>query len=166
MLADAEGIAAFVGPLARAAEPWRTLYSDSTLVSTTVLFLHLAALVASAGLAVATDRSVIRTPGADAATLLQRLDEMALSHRTVVFALVLSFVSGVLLLLADIEAFVVMLAFWIKMGLLALLIVNASLMLRHERRLRAAAAARVALPDPPLPPNTPSPDRSWARLRR
>lgn len=163
---DADGIAAFVGPLAHAAEPWRTLYSDNTVISTAVLFLHLGALVASGGLAVATDRALIRTAGASEATLSSRLDEVSLSHRPVAMALVVSFLSGILLLLADVEAFAVMPAFWVKMGLILLLTTNALLMRRQERRLYGMAHPASGPPGT----NTPRPaidrERGWARMRR
>jgi amino acid transporter len=166
MFPDADRVAAFVGPLARAAEPWRTLYSDSALVSTSVLFLHLGALVASAGVAVATDRAVIRTAGSDPSALMGRLDELSSSHRSVIMALIVSFVSGVLLLLADIEAFVVMVAFWIKMTLIAMLLANALLMHRQERRIRALAYGGTLKQDGVQQVQPVTPERSWARLRR
>ena len=166
ILPDADGIAAFVAPIARAAEPWRTLYSDNTLVSTSVLFVHLGALVASGGLAVATDRALIRSRNAGETALAWRLDEVSLSHGPVAFALVISFLSGLLLLLADVEAFAVMPAFWIKMGLIALLTANALLMRRQERRLRAMADGEAHPAVVPAPPVASSPERGWAQMRR
>ena len=165
ILPDADGIAAFVAPIARAAEPWRTLYSDNTLVSTSVLFVHLGALVASGGLAVATDRALIRSRNAGETALAWRLDEVSLSHGPVAFALVISVLSGLLLLLADVEAFAVMPAFWLKMALIALLTVNALLMRSQERRLRAMDGEPVpaVVPNPPV---ASSPERGWARMRR
>jgi hypothetical protein len=166
MLQNADGIAAFVAPIARAAEPWRALYSDSTLVSTSVLFVHLGALVASGGLAVATDRALIRSRNAGETALAWRLDEVALSHASVAFALAIAFLSGILLLLADVEAFAVMPAFWIKMGLIALLTMNALLMRRHERRLRAMADGEGLPAAVPNARVAPSPERAWARMRQ
>jgi len=160
--ADTESVAAFIALVARAAEPWQILYADNRLVSTTVLFAHLAALVASAGLAVTTDRAMLRFSGTDADERVRRLTDLSLSHRPVVAALLVSALSGILLLLADLEAFVGMLAFWVKMGLIILLIVNASLMLRQEQRLRIVASSHT---DAGVtgPGDT---DRLWARLRR
>lgn len=149
----------FITPLVNALQPWQTLYSEHTSVSTTVLFLHLASLVASAGLAFANDRAVVRTEPANTVQRAQRLTELHLSHRSVLVALVFSFASGLLLLLADLEAFLGMPAFWIKMGLIALLMTNAWFMMRRERQLRAVAEA-------PLVDALPVQNVLWMRLRR
>src|SRR4051794_5912341 len=46
-----------VGQVDAFAEPWRRLYSHSTLVSTLVLFGHIGGLLAGGGLALASDRA-------------------------------------------------------------------------------------------------------------
>lgn len=148
-----------IAALAKAVEPWQTLYAQHSSVSTLVLFIHLSALVASAGLAVSNDRAIVRTRNDDKSARAQRLADLALSHRSVVIALVMSLISGVLLLLADVEAFVRMPAFWIKMGLIILLIANASLMMRRETQIRLIEAA-------PVPIASAITGRMWLRLRR
>ena len=124
-------------PIVNALQPWQSLYAEHKALATFVLFLHLAALVAAGGLAIAADRAVVRTSLQDSDERARRLSDLALTHRPVVLALVLSFISGALLLFADLEAFVVMPAFWVKMVLLLLLMWNALCMLRRERQLRA-----------------------------
>ena len=46
--------------LARLAEPWNSLYSDSKLVSSTVVFLHLVPLLVAGGTALVADRATLR----------------------------------------------------------------------------------------------------------
>jgi low temperature requirement protein LtrA len=67
-------------------------------------------------------------------------DQVGDVHRPVVIALLVSAVSGALLLAADLEALAVNKVLWVKMGLLLLLAGNGLLMLRDERALRRATA--------------------------
>jgi hypothetical protein len=62
----------------------------------------------------------------------------------------------VLLLLADVAAFAGMTAFWVKMGLIVLLMANATVMMRREKKLRALSGA----------PNGALAGMVWAALRR
>lgn len=140
-------------------QPWQALYAGHASVSTAVLFVHLSALVASAGLAVTNDRAIVRTQLDDTEGRTRRLADLSVSHRSVLAALVVSFVSGVLLFLADLEAFVIMPAFWVKMSLILLLIANASFMVRRERQLRLLVVS-------PVPTSPAVNGRLWARLRR
>lgn len=152
-----DDVAGVVAAVAHAAEPWRTLYSGNNVVSTSVLSVHLSALLAAGGLAIAADRNVIQSKRLDPDNRASRLSQLGATHRPVVIALCISFLSGVLLLLADVEAFAVMRIFWLKMILIFLLVVNASLMLRQERQLRTVA----------LGANIPPPRvvAMWRRLR-
>ncbi|MEO7997338.1 MAG: hypothetical protein ABI852_07830 [Gemmatimonadaceae bacterium] len=148
-----------IAALANAVQPWQSLYAGHSSVSTLVLFIHISALVGSAGLAVANDRAIVRTSKEDITGHARRLADLSLSHRSVVTALAVSLISGVLLLLADVEAFLRMPAFWIKMGLILLLVGNASLMLRRETQLRRIESALV-----PVAPAING--RLWLALRR
>jgi hypothetical protein len=158
MFPDQSTASPLVASIAGAVQPWQELYSEHTSVSTLVLFVHLAALVASAGLAVANDRAMISTTVTDSDERVRRLDELSLSHRSVIAALTISFASGALLLFADFEAFVGMPAFWVKMSLIVLLIANASFMRRREFQLRNNA---VNVPSNPLMIG-----KLWSGLRR
>lgn len=147
-----------LAPLVKLVEPWQSLYAGNSAVSTAVLFVHLSAMVTAAGLAVANDRAIIRTSASDGDGRERRLTDFAASHRTVLSALSVSFVSGILLFLADLEAFVVMPLFWVKLSLILLLMVNASFMVRREQQLRQLTAVPI--------PSTPAViSRSWSRMR-
>jgi uncharacterized membrane protein len=55
----------------------------------------------------------------------------------VLFGLTLSFLSGVAMFLSDVETFVGSIFLWIKLSLVALLLVNGFMMMRAERALAA-----------------------------
>jgi len=152
-------VSSTLAPVVNFVQPWQTLYADHSAVSTAVIFVHLSALVASAGLAVTNDRAIVRTKLDDAEGHARRLADLAVSHRSVLTALAVSFASGLFLFLADLEAFVIMPAFWVKMSLILLLIVNATFMVRREKQLRQMVAL-------PVPTNPGVNGRVWARLRR
>lgn len=147
-----------VGQVDAFAEPWRRLYSHSALVSTLVLFGHIAGLLASGGLALAADRATLRLDLADDAERARHLAELARTNRTVMIALSVSIVSGTLLFLADVELFATSPIFWAKMGVIALLLGNLALMLRVERTLRAGGTAGTVT-------SVAMRDRLWRRRR-
>jgi hypothetical protein len=131
--------------VADAAEPWKNLYGHSKTVATAVVFAHLGALFVGGGLALAADRETMRAVrgGAlvDGAQGTRTLAELAGTHRPVVIALTIVFLSGVLLFLSDVETFWSSAVYWIKMALVAALLVNGYLMTRAEGALAAGGAA-------------------------
>lgn len=123
--------------LVEAVEPWSRLYSDSAVLPVALTFVHLAALMVAGGLALGADRIVLKSARtADARTRGAAVDAVGDVHRIVVTALLCSLVSGMLQLAADLEALVGMRVFWVKMGLVGLLLINGAVMLRDERALR------------------------------
>lgn len=126
---------------------WNALYSDSTVVSTIVTTVHVLGLLAAGGLAIAADRMTLRATAADASRVAAELHSV---HRPVLFALGALFVSGAALAAADVETFLVSPLFWIKMGLVTLLLLNGLGLAQAEARWRRS-------PEPqPIP---------WRRLR-
>ncbi|MEO8562516.1 MAG: hypothetical protein ABI601_10605 [bacterium] len=121
--------------LARLAEPWNTLYSDSKVVSATVVFLHLVPLLIAGGAALAADRATIRVTRGTAEDRARQLVDLGRTHFVVLGGLALSFASGVLLFLSDVDTFLESPLFWIKLGLVGLLLVNGFVMTRTERTL-------------------------------
>jgi hypothetical protein len=147
---------AVVKGLAHAAAPWKDLYDDSKTTATAVVFVHLAALFVGGGLALASDRATLRVAGGPPTERERHLAELGLTHRPVVVSLAIAFVSGLLLFLADVETFATSLAFWAKMALVALLLLNGLGMTRLEHRLRLAREApTLVAADGPV----------WHRLR-
>lgn len=122
--------------LANLFAPWEKFYGHSGLAPTIVTFLHLAPLVVGGGLAIAMDRATLRVAD-DPAARSRHLAEVGLAHRSVVAALVLSLLSGLAMLAADLETFLNSWVFWAKMCLVVALVVNGLLMTRAEARMRA-----------------------------
>lgn len=126
-----------VSQIAQWCEPWNHLYSHSKLVSGSVTGAHILALVFGGGYAIAADRSTLRAHRRDHALRVHQLDEVAAIHRPVLVALGVSFVSGVLLALADVETFLPSPAFWVKLAFVALLLANGAVLTHTERSLHA-----------------------------
>ncbi|MEP6989965.1 MAG: hypothetical protein ABJA80_03475 [bacterium] len=131
------------------ADPWAKLYSHSKVVSAGVTFLLLAPLLFAGGAAFMADRATIRVSRAGAMERSRQLQEIAGTHALVVSGLALSLVSGVAMFLSDVETFLPSIYFWVKMSLVALLLVNGFVMTRVEKRLAVSGDDLV----------------SWARLR-
>jgi hypothetical protein len=121
--------------LARLAEPWNSLYSDSKAVASAVLFLHLVPLLLAGGAAITADRATLRAARGTADDRSRQLVDLARVHTVVVVGLALSFVSGVLLFLSDVDEFLGSPVFWIKLGLVGLLLANGFIMTRTEKAL-------------------------------
>jgi hypothetical protein len=141
--------------LATLLQPWQTAYSDSRVISTAVTGAHVLSLFLGGGLAVAADRTSLRAAGRSPEERLLFLREQRGVHRPVVAALAVLLLSGVLLAAADVETFAASPVFWIKMALVALLLVNGAVMVRMEGRLLAASDAGAA----------DDVERGWGRMR-
>jgi hypothetical protein len=141
-------------PLYALLAPWQSLYADSVVVSTAVTTAHVLSLVVGGGLAIAADRSTLRIARRPAADRLAHLEELRATHRPVLIALVALFASGVLIATADLETFVGSWVFWLKLGLVALLLANGVVLARAENALRRAGEQRLG-----------ATDLLWSRLR-
>lgn len=149
-------IAGVIQAVATAAKPWASLYSDSTAVSSAVTFFHLGGLLFAGGIAVASDRATFRAMRGDESDRSRLLSDLNSSHAWVVAGLVVIFISGVLQALSDVKTFAYSPTYWIKMGLVVLLLANGVLLRRTERQLRAGVS---------LSQGAPSMQRLWSRLR-
>jgi uncharacterized membrane protein len=123
--------------LARLVEPWNSLYGDSKAISSAVIFLHLVPLVLAGGAAVVADRATIRASRGADEDRTRQLTELSRTHTIVLGGLALSFASGVLLFLSDVDSFLRSPFFWIKLGLVGLLLANGFVMTRTEKALAA-----------------------------
>lgn len=131
-------------------EPWAAYYKDNEWLRTTLMVLHLGALLIGGGLAVAADRFTLR------ALRVRRLDLTILEeqhqvHAVIIASLVAFFVSGVGMSLSNVDKYATSWIYWVKMGLFTLLLINGLALLRVERQLGRDA--------------TPA-SRAWGTLRR
>lgn len=140
-----------VSQLAAAVAPWADFYNASSMAQTVVTFGHFGGMMTAGGLALATDRATLRSMHGEAWEHRRHLRELAAVHPLILGALLVTSLSGVLMFAADVEALAASPIFWLKMGLVALLLVNGWTMLRAERQLE-----RVH----------PSDGAGWRRLRR
>lgn len=124
-------------------EPWQTLYSNSKIVPTTTTTLHLLSMLTGGGLAIAADRATLRLSRDDVAERNRHLLEVGDIHRPVVISLVVLFITGVALAAADLETFLKSPVFWVKLGLVGLLLLNGMGLNRTEAGLRAAPSDDV-----------------------
>ena len=118
------------------ATDWASYYANHALLRTMVEFAHIAGLVVAGGAAVVADRSVlaaIRRQDVERGTLLTMVRH---THGVVLVGLVAVMASGGLLLLADLDAYLASWLFWVKMALVALLVVNGLVLTAAERRAR------------------------------
>jgi hypothetical protein len=126
--------------------PWRSLFNHSAPVEMSVVAVHVLAMLVAGGLAIAHDRGTLRAGGWTAAIREHHFAELHAAHRTIVAALAICVLSGLALFAADVKTYAVSVPFWIKMALIATLLVNALVMTSTEGTLRvnsggAAAAA-------------------------
>ena len=142
-----------VQSLAHLFAPWQSLYGDSKTVAAVVNAVHLTGLLFGGGLAVAADRTTLRALKGERTDRMRALAELGAVHRPVLLALGVLFVSGVALAGADVETFAASPIFWLKLGVVAHLLLNGAVLARTEHELRR------------LPPGEPSRGRLWRRLR-
>ena len=135
MIAGASEATGLVGAIASAAAPWAKIFSHSKVVSSGTLFLHLAPLVAGGGVAFAADLATLRAARSNAAERTRQVAVLAATHRVVLLGLTLSFISGVLLFLSDVETFLGSIFLWIKLGFVAALLINGFVLSRVEKSL-------------------------------
>jgi hypothetical protein len=142
--------------LARPFESWNALYSHSTVLSTTVTTLHVGAMFLGGGLAIAADRTTLRVTAGHPDERAHQLAELSDIHRPVMIAIVVLFVTGIAMTLADLENFLTSPVFWIKITFVTLLLVNGALLQRSESTLRRTSHDDVSAVTP----------TRWRRLRR
>jgi hypothetical protein len=137
----------------RLTAPWSTLFGHSRPVEMATVATHVLSMLVAGGLAIAHDRGTLRLSGSHAAAIRDHhLGELRAVHRPVVIALAICMASGVALFASDVETYTLSPTFWIKLGLIALLLVNALMMQSSERTLSVASAGGAAT-------------AAWSRIR-
>jgi uncharacterized membrane protein len=137
-------------------DTWAAYYASSPATRSVITFTHIGALVVGGGSAIAADLGTVRAVRRDTPSWRAELERLHATHRVVTSSLALVVLSGILLVLADLDAYVASTAFWIKMGLFAALLLNGGLIVattasaredrpRDRARLRLAALASLLL---------------------
>ncbi len=137
-------------------QTWGSFYANHAAIRTLVAFVHVGALIAGGGLAVTTDRALLKAVPSDELSRRTLLETLQSTHAFVVGSLVLITVSGFLLFASDFDTFLYSRFFWIKIGLVAALVINGVVLWGAERRalsgdrrawrtLRVSATASIAL---------------------
>jgi hypothetical protein len=121
-------------------KPWNDFYSHSKAMETVVLFMHIGGLLLAGGLAIAADRATLRALAVGGDGRVHQMKELAAVHRWVLTGLTVVVISGVALFTSDIETFFGSWIFWVKMVLVALLLINGFMMTRTERSLETDAS--------------------------
>jgi len=137
--------------------PWQAFYSDSTIAADAVTATHLLGLLFGGGLAVAADRATLRSLSQHADERLRSLQNIRTTHRPVLIALMVLFVSGFALATADLKTFLGSWIFWVKLSLVTLLLINGFVLERTETRLRLSSEVEAD--------TARRNDRLWRRLK-
>jgi hypothetical protein len=126
---------------------WARVYADSALVSTGVVYVHLAGLLLGGGAAVAADRETLKAARESEPARADHLAFLGSVHTIAIAGLGMLAVSGTAMLLADLETFWSARVFWIKMSLVVLLLANGLLVRQGELLARTL------------------PERAWTQLK-
>jgi hypothetical protein len=119
--------------LTHAAEGWARYYGTHKLVATGIVFVHLSGLLLGGGAAVAADRETLKAASEADPVRGDHLRFLETVHAIAVAGITMLAVSGLAMFLADLETFWNTRVFWIKMGLVVLLLANGLIMRRAER---------------------------------
>ena len=144
------------GWIAHLVTAWSSAYSGSAVLRTFIGFIHIAGLVGGGGAAIAADRATLKAAKMGSEIRALQLRTIHATHRVVIVGLAAVIASGILLFAADTDTYLISKLFWIKMGLLALLMVNGAVLVRVGQRagsgderawttLRHTAAVSLAL---------------------
>ena len=120
-------------------ESWSSVYANHAALRTGIEFMHIGGLLAGGGCAVTADLATIRAAREGPAARTVHLQLLKRTHRLVVAGLAALATSGVLLFAADVETFLYSRIFWLKMGLVLLLVVNGALIVAGEGRVQRNA---------------------------
>lgn len=115
-------------------ESWSSLYSNSWVLRSCVSFAHIGGLVGAGGCAVMTDRATILAYRRSDGERSRHLEAIGNAHRIVIGGLTVVALSGILLLLADLDAYLHSTAFWVKMAGVAALVINGGVLFAGWRK--------------------------------
>ena len=112
---------------------WAAFYSGSAVMRTLVSFVHVAGLVGGGGAAISADRAMLRATRRGLPVTREQIDHIHNTHRIVILGLAGVIVSGVLLFGADVPTYAPSRLFWLKMVMVAALMINGAFLVRVGR---------------------------------
>ena len=135
---------------------WAAFYSGSAVMRTLVSFVHVAGLVGGGGAAISADRATLRATRRGLPVTREQIDHIHHTHRIVILGLASVIVSGVLLFAADVDTYAPSKLFWLKMVMVAALMINGAFLVRlghggqspdaaMRRKMRWTAGLSLAL---------------------
>ncbi len=133
-----------MAPWRELADTWSSLYSNSAVLRSTISFAHVGGLISGGGCALAADFGALRAFGRGPEHLTHELERFHAAHRVVISSLALVIVSGLLLMFADLDAYLASTAFWVKMALVVALMMNGAAMVSTSARAEAGDSAAIA----------------------
>ena len=114
---------------------------------TLVAFVHVAGLVGGGGAAISADRATLKATRRGLPVTREQIDAIHNTHRIVILGLAGVIVSGVLLFAADVSTYAPSKLFWLKMVMVAALMINGACwcasgaVFRRRTRARAGRCA-------------------------
>ena len=124
-----------MAPLRELVDTWSSLYSNSAALRSAISFAHVGGLVGGGGCAIAADLGTLRALGHAPAILRAEIHRVHLVHEIVISGLAVVVVSGLMLMLADVDAYLASRVFWLKMALVFGLVLNGAVLVRATGRL-------------------------------
>ena len=116
-------------------ETWNSVYSNHALLRTAVNFIHVGGLMLGGGCAITADLATIEAVREGPIGRSSQLHVLKRTHTIVLTGIAALVVSGLLLFASDVETFLHSKIFWLKMGLMAALMLNGVVMLLGERKV-------------------------------
>lgn len=114
---------------------WTSIYSNHASLRTTVTFIHVAGLMLGGGCAITADLATIEAVREGPIGRSSQFHVLKRTHMIVLTGITALVLSGLLLFAADADTFLHSRIFWLKMGLMATLVLNGFVMLLGERKV-------------------------------
>ena len=130
-------------PIRELVDTWASMYANSAAIRSGMAFAHVGALLGGGGCAIAADLSTLKASRGGTVSVRTELERLHGVHRIVVANLGVVVVSGLLLMAADLDAYLASTAFWIKMALVVALLANGAALVRTSLRIAASDTGAV-----------------------
>ena len=116
---------------------WAALYSGSAVVRTLVAFVHVGGLVGGGGAAISADRATLKATRRGLPSRATRSTPSTTRTASSILGLAGVIASGVLLFAADVSTYAPSKLFWLKMLMVAALMINGAVLVRVGRGVQA-----------------------------